>query len=66
FREAYREVAASVQNGSYKAEGSATYTHLGSIGNHGLDRIQQKMKIASEVIYVQPADELFERLKAYY
>jgi len=43
FRDAYREMAMSIENGSYKPVKSASHTHQGSLGNLCLDRIQAKM-----------------------
>jgi argininosuccinate lyase len=43
FRDAYRYMAASIEDGSYKPVKSASHTHQGSLGNLCLDRIQAKM-----------------------
>ena len=43
FRDAYRQMAASIEDGSYKPVKSATHTHQGSLGNLCLDRIRAKM-----------------------
>ena len=43
FRDAYRQMAASIENGSYQPVKSASHTHQGSLGNLCLDRIRAKM-----------------------
>ena len=43
FRDAYRQMAASVEDGSYKPVKSAAHTHQGSLGHLCLDRIRAKM-----------------------
>lgn len=43
FRDAYRQMAASIEDGSYKPVKSASHTHQGSLGNLCLDRIRAKM-----------------------
>lgn len=62
FRDAYREVADEISTGKYKAEGGSTYTHLGSIGNPGLDRIRQKMETAYSAIRIKAAGDLLKDL----
>ena len=42
FRDAYKAVGESVFNGSYVPNRDVQHTHLGSIGNLGLDRIREK------------------------
>ena len=49
FRDAYRQMAASIEDGSYKPVKSASHTHQGSLGNLCLDRIQAKMDQALAV-----------------
>lgn len=45
FRDAYRTVGMSVQNGTYRHEGrTVSHTHQGSIGNLCLDRIRAKFE----------------------
>ena len=43
FREAYREVGISVQEGNYTPTREVNHTHAGSIGNLCNDRIEEKM-----------------------
>lgn len=50
FRDAYRQVGLSVQDGSYKPTRSVNHTHLGSIGNPANDRIAAKMRSLLEKI----------------
>jgi argininosuccinate lyase len=45
FRDAYREVGMSVQNGTYQHDGrELNHTHEGSIGNLCLDNIKAKFE----------------------
>jgi argininosuccinate lyase len=44
FRDAYRELGEAIEQGSYQPNRSAKHTHLGSIGNLGLEEIQKKME----------------------
>lgn len=45
FREAYQKIGAEVQNGTYQPDTSKQHTHLGSLGNLGLDAIKNKFPI---------------------
>lgn len=47
FRDAYKDLALSIQNGTYKANKDLHHTHIGSLGNPGYDRIREKMKQVS-------------------
>jgi argininosuccinate lyase len=42
FREAYQNIGAKVQEGTYKADTSKQHTHIGSIHNLCLDKIREK------------------------
>ncbi len=42
FREAYRQVAKQVEDGTFRFEGEISHTHEGSIGNLCLDDIRRK------------------------
>jgi len=42
FREAYQTIGSQVQNGTYKPDLGKEHTHIGSIGNLGLDAIKAK------------------------
>lgn len=44
FRDAYREVGASIENGRFNPSKEIHHTHEGSIGNLCLDKIEMKMK----------------------
>ena len=44
FRDAYRELGEAIENGSYISNRTLNHTHLGSIGNLGLEVIRAKMK----------------------
>ena len=44
FRDAYREIGEAIENGSYIPNRALNHTHLGSIGNLGLEVIRAKMK----------------------
>lgn len=42
FRDAYKKIGEEVQNNTYKVENPKRHTHIGSIHNLALDRIQEK------------------------
>ena len=44
FRDAYLEIGEAIENGSYIPNRALNHTHLGSIGNLGLEVIRAKMK----------------------
>jgi argininosuccinate lyase len=44
FRDAYKIVGAKIQNGEFKPNLNVNHTHIGSVGNLGLDRIVAKME----------------------
>ena len=48
FRDAYRQVAASIRDGSFEFHGTLDHTHEGSIGNLCNDRIAQRMERIAE------------------
>ena len=43
FREAYQEIGAKVQDGTYKPDASKKHSHIGSIHNLCLDKIRAKL-----------------------
>ena len=43
FRDAYRELGNAIENGDYHPNRSVEHSHLGSIGNLGLEQIREKM-----------------------
>ena len=49
FRDAYREVGQEVDAGTYKASGSVSHTHEGSIGNLCTAEIKQKFDAAMQL-----------------
>ncbi len=44
FREAYKQVAEEIEEGSFRRIGKVEYTHTGSIDNLGSDRIEEKLR----------------------
>ena len=42
FRDAYKQVGQQVEEGSFKAPKKVAHTHIGSLGNLALDKIQRK------------------------
>lgn len=44
FRDAYRELGEAIENGTYIPNRNLKHTHVGSVGNLGLDLIKAKMK----------------------
>jgi len=50
FREAYRKVAAEIQSGRFQPPEKISYTHLGSIGSPGNNRIKNKMDIIKKEV----------------
>jgi argininosuccinate lyase len=57
FRDAYRQVADSLGNGSYKAQKNIVHTHTGSIGNPAFDQVLQKMEQALTPILKEVVQE---------
>ena len=44
FRDAYRELGEAIENGTYVPNRNLKHTHVGRVGNLGLDLIKAKMK----------------------
>lgn len=44
FRDAYRQVGAEIEQGTFKKPGTLQHTHAGSIGNLSLDGIRKQME----------------------
>jgi len=42
YRDAYRDIGAKVENGTYEPDTSKKHTHVGSIHNLSLDKIRNK------------------------
>jgi argininosuccinate lyase len=66
FRDAYREVSKEIDSGEYNPGGGNSYTHIGSIGNPGLDLIKGKMESTLSKININAVDEIVENLSGYY
>ncbi|MFO7575190.1 MAG: argininosuccinate lyase [Bacteroidales bacterium] len=58
FRDAYRKVAGEVGTRSFRATTPADYTHLGSIGNPGIDEILEFAGKVAGTIALIPASEI--------
>jgi len=65
FRDAYREVAEEIADGSFKPGKGISYSHVGSIGNPSVERIREKMKSVSGELEIVPVEKIFEKLKNY-
>ena len=48
FRDAYRELGQAIEAGEYTPNRNLKHTHMGSVGNLGLDQIKAKMKSAQQ------------------
>lgn len=46
FRDAYQQIGAQVQSGTYTPEQAKEHTHIGSLGNLCLDKIREKFDLA--------------------
>jgi len=66
FRDAYREVASEIDKGRYRPGRDHSYTHLGSIGNPGLEEIKAKLEKAYGGFSFVESAELVERLHNYF
>ena len=44
FREAYQKVALEIESGSFTSPDSVEYSHIGSLGNLGLERLEARLK----------------------
>lgn len=62
FRDSYREVAGDIESGKYRPGKKAVYTHPGSPGNPGIERIQKKMKDLLPRIRITPAQVIWEKM----
>ena len=62
FRDAYREVGASIKNGQFVPDKNIRHTHEGSIGNLCLDRIEDKMKRIADSFHFEKAIAAIEAL----
>lgn len=57
FREAYRKVAEEIRTGQFHPPEKVSYTHLGSIGNPGNDKIKNKMDIIVKEVDYHKAEQ---------
>ncbi len=62
FREAYRQVAASINSGTFVPGRKIHHTHIGSIGNLGLETIEQKMENRLKKFNFNKASNAIKRL----
>ncbi len=62
FRDAYRKVGASIENGQFNPDKNVRHTHEGSIGNLCLDSITMKMKQVVDSFNFQKASKAVEEL----
>ncbi|MEO0556448.1 MAG: argininosuccinate lyase [Bacteroidota bacterium] len=44
FRDAYKQVAEDIANGTYNPQKTVNHTHMGSIGNLGNEKVEEKMR----------------------
>ena len=66
FREAYRQVAEEIKNERYRPGRGASYTHLGSIGNPGLEQIAARAKKQSKHNKLPAAETIYQKLRTYF
>lgn len=66
FRDAYKKVAASIADGSYRADSEIRHTHCGSIGNLCNNLIRDKMNQVMDRFNFSRAEEAYERLLSMY
>ncbi len=66
FRDAYRQVAMEIEKDRYRPGRDHAYTHLGSIGNPGLDEIRVKLDLACDGFHFTESEALAERLVNYF
>lgn len=62
FRDAYRQVGESINNGDFNPDKSILHTHEGSIGNLCLDQIQKKMETVVNSFNFEKAAKAFVEL----
>ena len=66
FRDAYREVAVEIDKGRYRPGRDHSYTHLGSVGNPGLENIRAKLDQAYGSFHFVNTSEIADALKSYF
>ncbi len=62
FRDAYREVGTSIENGTFNPDKQLHHTHEGSIGNLCLDQIQVKMNQVADSFHFGKATDAVDAL----
>jgi argininosuccinate lyase len=62
FRDAYRQVGESINNGTYHPDKKVNHTHEGSIGNLCLEQLRQKMQSVLNSFNFSKAEKAFELL----
>ena len=66
FRDAYREVASEIDKGRYRPGRDHSYTHIGSIGNPGIEEIEAKLEKAYGGFRFVNSSEVANRLSNYF
>jgi argininosuccinate lyase len=66
FRDAYREVAAEIDKGRYRPGRDHAYTHTGSIGNPGIEKIEAKLGKAYGSFHFVNSSKIAHRLSNYF
>jgi argininosuccinate lyase len=62
FREAYKEIAKQIKEGTFKPAGKPDHRHEGSIGNLCLAEIKEKMKSRIHAFGFEKADKAVQKL----
>jgi argininosuccinate lyase len=62
FRDAYRQVGESINNGTFHPDKKVNHTHEGSIGNLCLEQLRQKMQSVLNSFNFSKAEKAFELL----
>jgi argininosuccinate lyase len=65
FRDAYKQVAREIEDGTYKPGRGNQYTHPGSIGNPAIELIRKKMQHTKETCSIRPVGEVFKDIIKY-
>ncbi|MCF8224665.1 MAG: argininosuccinate lyase [Bacteroidales bacterium] len=65
FREAYREVAEEIEKGIFKTGPRVDYTHIGSIGNPGIEMIRDRLISLSEHFSIMEPEEVLNKMKTF-
>lgn len=66
FRDAYRQVASEIDKGRYRPGRDHAYTHIGSIGNPGLEEIETKLGKAYGGFRFVNSSEVVKGLSTYF